>query len=144
LALVGGPLLESDRELLEAVENAGGRIVLDATEGGERTLPAPLDPERLEADPFDELVRVYFDSIPDVFRRPNDGLYDWLRQRIADRGVRGIIVRRHVWCDLWHAELPRLRQEMSLPLLDLDIAASDGGVMAAAAGRVEAFLEMLR
>ncbi len=108
--------------------------MLDATEGGERTLPAPLDPERLQADPFDELMRVYFDSIPDVFRRPNDRLYDWLRQRIAERGVRGLIVRRHVWCDLWHAELPRLRQEMSLPLLDLDIAAGDGGVMAAARG----------
>ena len=144
LALVGGPLLESDGKLLEVIENAGGRIVLDATEGGERTLPAPLDPDRLQADPFEELVRVYFDAIPDVFRRPNDRLYDWLRQRIAERGVRGVIVRRHVWCDLWHAELPRLRQETSLPLLDLDTAANDRGALAAAAGRVEAFLEMLR
>ncbi len=144
LALVGGPLFESDGKLLEVIENAGGRIVLDATEGGERTLPAPLDPDRLQANPFEELVRVYFDAIPDVFRRPNDRLYDWLRPRIVERGVRGVIVRRHVWCDLWHAELPRLRQETSLPLLDLDIAANDHGALAAVAGRVEAFVEMLR
>jgi hypothetical protein len=40
--------------------------------------------------------------------------------------------------------LPRLRQEISLPLLELETAANDRGALAAAAGRLEAFLEMLR
>ena len=144
LALIGGPLLPSDGKVLKSLEKAGGRIALDATEMGERTLPAAVDRERAKIDPFDELVRMYFDSIPDVFRRPNDRLYEWLRPRLKERGVRGLIVRRHVWCDLWHAELPRLRQETGLPVLDWDADGSDRGASASALGRIEAFLEMLR
>ncbi|MEN6450319.1 MAG: 2-hydroxyacyl-CoA dehydratase family protein [Thermoguttaceae bacterium] len=143
LALLGGPLLFSDRPLLQLIEKAGGRIVLDGSEGGERTLPAAIDAQRLRDDPLGELVRVYFDSIPDIFRRPNDALYEWLRRELPVRKVRGLIVRRHVWCDLWHAELPRLRQETSLPLLHLDMADGDRG-LAVAVGRLEAFMEMLR
>jgi hypothetical protein len=42
LALVGGPLPQSQMPLLDAIENAGGRVVLNATEAGERSLwPAP-------------------------------------------------------------------------------------------------------
>ena len=142
LALVGGPLPDSDPPLLEIIEQAGGRVVLDATESGERTLPAPFCHERLHADPFEELVRAYFDAIPEVFRRPNDRLYEWLRQEVAGRGVRGLLVRRYLWCDLWHAELPRLRQECSVPVLEWDVV---GDAPAAGdLGRLEAFLEMLR
>ena len=112
LALVGGPMSPGDYELLTAVEDAGGRFVLDATESGERTLPAPVDMDRLKADPREELVRIYFDCIPDVFQRPNDRLFAWLREQIAQRCVRGILVRRHVWCDHWHGEMPRLREEL--------------------------------
>ena len=39
LALVGGPLLGDDFALPELVARAGGHIVLDASEWGERTLP---------------------------------------------------------------------------------------------------------
>ena len=51
LALVGGPLVERDFDLFDLVERAGGCVVLDATEGGERTLPAAFDPERTRAIP---------------------------------------------------------------------------------------------
>jgi benzoyl-CoA reductase/2-hydroxyglutaryl-CoA dehydratase subunit BcrC/BadD/HgdB len=144
VALVGGPMLDKDNELLQIIEDAGGRVVLDATESGERTLPAPFDTHRLDADPLEELTRAYFDAIPDVFRRPNDPLYMWLRQELADRGVRGIIVHRYVGCDLWHAELPRLKQECSLPLLDWDIAGDEHSAKARAVGRLESFFEMLQ
>lgn len=141
LALVGGPLFEEDRRRLDVIENLGGRIVLDATESGERTLPAPLNEIRPGDDPLSELARIYFDSIPDIFRRPNDTLFDWLASETKRRGARGIIVRRHLWCDLWHAELPRLREECALPLLDWQ---QDGdGSEAAFLTRIEAFMEML-
>ena len=78
LALVGGPLLVDDCVFLEQVAAVGGRIVLDASEWGERTLPARLDRARVASDPLGELARMYFDEIPDVFRRPNTRLYDWL------------------------------------------------------------------
>ncbi len=144
LALVGGPLSQGDYDLLTAVEDAGGRFVLDATEAGERTLPGPVDIDRLNADPQEELVRVYFDGIPDVFRRPNDRLFAWLREQVAQRGVRGIVVRRYVWCDHWHGEVSRLREELAVPVLEWDGAGNDPRAQANALGRMEAFLEMLR
>jgi benzoyl-CoA reductase/2-hydroxyglutaryl-CoA dehydratase subunit BcrC/BadD/HgdB len=144
LALVGGPWSADDDDLLDAVEFLGGRIVLDATESGERTLPAPLDADRLAADPLEEMIRIYFDAIPDVFRRPNNSMHHWLRRRFAERRVRGILVRRWLWCDLWHAELPRLRAESGLPVLEWDVCGDDGAAKAAAVNRLEAFLEMLR
>ena len=144
LALVGGPMSQGDYELLTAVEEAGARFVLDATESGERTLPAPVDVERLNADPREELARVYFDCIPAVFQRPNDRLYTWLRAQVAERQVRGILVRRYVWCDHWHGEMPRLRAELRVPILEWDGAGDDPRARASAIGRMEAFLEMLR
>jgi benzoyl-CoA reductase/2-hydroxyglutaryl-CoA dehydratase subunit BcrC/BadD/HgdB len=144
LALVGGPMSLGDYELLTAVEDAGGRFVLDATEAGERTLPAPLNIDRLQADPREELARIYFDCIVDVFQRPNDRLFAWLREQVAQRRVRGILVRRYVWCDHWHGEMPRLRKELAVPILEWDGTGNDSRAQAGAVGRMEAFLEMLR
>jgi benzoyl-CoA reductase/2-hydroxyglutaryl-CoA dehydratase subunit BcrC/BadD/HgdB len=144
LALVGGPLAEKDFDVLDLVEQAGGRVVLDATEGGERTLPAPFDPHRLQADPLGELAAAYFGAIPDVFRRPNDPLYEWLGREVAARGVRGLVFRRYLWCDLWHAELERLRQWSPAPVLDLDAADDERGAGNRTLGRLEAFVETLR
>ncbi len=144
LALIGGPLLAEDNSFLDHVERAGGRIVVDATEGGERTLPGLVDRERLQDDPLDELVRIYFDTIPDVFRRPNTGLYEWLDKRLSLQAVRGIILRRYPFCDLWHAELHRLREWNDVPVLDIDVSTGQESEASRTLGRVEAFLEMLR
>lgn len=144
LALVGGPLMTEDRSFLAMLEQVGGRIVLDASEGGERTLPATVDGRRLREDPLEELVRIYFDSIPDVFRRPNSHLYEWLGEHLKAHAVRGIILRRYLFCDLWHAESHRLRQWSEVPVLDMDVIAGDEGESRRVLGRIEAFLEMLR
>ena len=46
LALVGGPLPLAQMPLLDAIERVGGRVVLNATEAGERSLwPAPARTE---------------------------------------------------------------------------------------------------
>jgi benzoyl-CoA reductase/2-hydroxyglutaryl-CoA dehydratase subunit BcrC/BadD/HgdB len=144
LALAGGPLPESDYELFDWVQQAGGRIVLDATEWGERTLPRPLDAERTRRDPLGELADAYFGAIPDVFRRPNDPLYEYLGRELSRRQVRGLIVRRYLWCDLWHAEVAHLKAWSPVPVLDLDAAGNEGSAEGRTRGRVEAFLEMLR
>jgi benzoyl-CoA reductase/2-hydroxyglutaryl-CoA dehydratase subunit BcrC/BadD/HgdB len=143
LAVVGGPLLETDYVLFDLVEQAGARLVLNATEGGERTLPGPFDPQRLWDDPLQELADAYFGTIPDVFRRPNGGLYEWLGDQIAARGVRGILFRRYLWCDLWHAELHRLKQWSPVPVLDIDGGDQDRSATSRTLGRLEAFVETL-
>jgi benzoyl-CoA reductase/2-hydroxyglutaryl-CoA dehydratase subunit BcrC/BadD/HgdB len=144
LALVGGPMSQGDYQWLAAFEDRGVCFVLDATESGERTLPAPIDRDRLRADPLEELVRIYFDFVPDVFQRPNDRMFAWLRQQIAARDVQAIVVRRFVWCDQWHGEVQRLREEIGVPVLEWEGVADDTRGRAGAAGRIEAFLEMLR
>lgn len=144
LALAGGPLPESDYELFDWIQQAGGRIVLDATEWGERTLPRPFDVERTQRDPLGELADAYFGAIPDVFRRPHGELYEYLGRELASRQVRGLIVRRYLWCDLWHAEVAQIKARSPTPVLDLDAAGNEDSGQGRTRGRVEAFLEMLR
>jgi hypothetical protein len=143
LALIGGPLMLGDGRLFEAIERAGGQVVLDGTEGGVRTMPAPLNRRRLRDDPLMELVDAYFGSIPDVFRRPDSALTQWLGREVPASGARGIIVWRYVWCDLWAAAVGRLRESTGLPVLDMDISGDDAG-FDRTAHRLAAFLEVLR
>ena len=141
VALLGGPLIAHDLEIRDIVAAEGGHVVLDGTESGERVLPALFHRQRMRQDPLGELVEAYFGSIPDVFQRPNTRLYEWLRHGIAKRGVRGVILLRHLWCDKWHAEVQRLKDTLDVPLLDLDV---DGGPVALRhRTRVQAFLEAL-
>lgn len=144
LALAGGPLPDSDYMLFDWLQQAGGRIVLDATEWGERTLPRPFDLKHTKCDPLGELADAYFGAIPDVFRRPHGALYEYLAGEMAGRQVRGLIVRRYLWCDLWHAQVTQLKAFSPVPVLDLDVAGSEDAGEGRTRGRIEAFLEMLR
>jgi benzoyl-CoA reductase/2-hydroxyglutaryl-CoA dehydratase subunit BcrC/BadD/HgdB len=144
LAVVGGPLLGNDERFFDLIEGAGGCVVLDATEDSQRTAPRPFAPARTQSDPLGELADAYFDGIVDAFRRPNGRLYDWLGRELAAKGVRGIILRRYVWCDLWHAELQRLREWSKLPVLEIDVGTDDTASPNRMQGRIEAFVETLR
>ena len=130
--------------MFDVVEDFGGRIVLDATETGERGMCARFDRRRLQLDPLIELSEAYFGSIPDASRRPNSQLYNWLKYELTGRGVRGIIFRRYIWCDIWHAELYRLKQWSGLPVLDMDVSGDQKTLSLQTTQRIGAFLEMLR
>jgi len=142
LALVGGPLMANHFQVFDVIEKAGGHVVLDATETGERTLPTPFDRRQLADDPLMELAIAYFGSIPDAFRRPNSELYRWLKRNVTERDVRGLILRRYVWCDTWHAEVQRMREWANVPLLDLDIGDDDHD--SRTASQIQSFLAMLK
>lgn len=144
LAIVGGPLMKPDFDLFDMVEQLGGRIVLDATETGERGMCPKFDRRRLREDPLLELAHAYFAGIPDASRRPNSELYRWLKGELAGRAVRGIIFRRYVWCDLWHAELGRLKDWSDLPVLDIDSAGDNAMDRPRISNRIRAFMEMLQ
>lgn len=142
VALVGGPLPESQWGLVDAIESAGGRIVLLGTEPGERCLLPPF-PRIL---PGQELPAVladhYFDHAVDVFHRPNSRLYGWLAERLARRGARGIVLWTHVACDLWRVEAASLREAFHLPLLVLDAHDAPAGGLRDGQ-RLGAFIESL-
>jgi benzoyl-CoA reductase/2-hydroxyglutaryl-CoA dehydratase subunit BcrC/BadD/HgdB len=144
LAVVGGPLMKQDFVLFDIIEQSGGRIVLDATETGERGICARFDRRRIHDDPLLELADAYFGGIQDASRRPNSELYKWLQRELVTRGVQGIIFRRYLWCDMWHAELRRLKDWTNLPVLDIDTAGDNETDEYRTANRICAFLEMLQ
>lgn len=144
LAIVGGPLMRRDFDIFDIAEQAGGRIVLDAAETGERGMCLPFDRRRLHKEPLMELANAYFGGIQDASRRPNSELYKWLKRRLIEREVRGIIFHRYLWCDMWHAELRRLKDWTDLPVLDIDTAGDNETRLHRAANRIRAFLEMLQ
>jgi benzoyl-CoA reductase/2-hydroxyglutaryl-CoA dehydratase subunit BcrC/BadD/HgdB len=153
LALVGGALPQAQWDLLDIIGRAGGRVVLNGTEAGERSLQPACRLDALGAGLasgaggvrtfVEALTQGYIEGCVDVFQRPNTPLYDWLKERLAARRVRGIVLWHYVGCDLWRAEAQPLREAFGLPVLALD-ADEAGSGSARNAGRVEAFIEALR
>jgi hypothetical protein len=170
LALIGGPLPQSQMPLLDAIERAGGRVVLNGTEAGERSLWRPqtkaaersvyaaaqsmhparptspvstsgLDLERGASTPMEQLALEYQGNCVDVFQRPNTRLYDWLRERLTARRARGIVLWHYVGCDLWRAEAESLREAFGLPV---QLLGAEETSPSRNIGRLEAFLESLR
>jgi benzoyl-CoA reductase/2-hydroxyglutaryl-CoA dehydratase subunit BcrC/BadD/HgdB len=142
LALVGCPLLETHERIHAYLDEHGGRVVLDATSSGERSWPTEFNPDNLASDPALELARAYFYGISDVFRRPNTPLYDYLKEQCRSRQVQGILFWHYPWCDLWLAEVERMKTELVLPLIVLD-GAVDDSALPRLTNRIGAFLEML-
>jgi benzoyl-CoA reductase/2-hydroxyglutaryl-CoA dehydratase subunit BcrC/BadD/HgdB len=143
VALIGGPRRAEDKTVFHRIEDGGGYVALDATEWGPRALCRAFDDRSLADEPFRELADAYFDTIPDITRRPNDGFYQWLTRQLQACPVRGMVVLRYLWCDLWHAEVERLRQRFDLPVLDLDLDGEAPLDTQRVRTRVSAFMEML-
>ena len=142
LAFLGGPLTREDFEIYDIVRQCGGQVALDGTEEGGRTLPARFDRRRYLEDPIGELAAAYFGSIPDIFQRPNSGLFQWIERNLRPEEIKGVILLRQVWCDKWHAEVQRIRTTLKVPLLDIDLDAQPCG--ARHRNRIQAFMESLR
>jgi hypothetical protein len=143
LALVGGPFLAPHWAVLEELEAAGGGVVLNATETGERSLAPIFELENETGVPMDALVHGYGDNLVDVFQRPNTRLYAWLKPRLASRRVRGLVLWHYTGCDLWRAEAQTLRETFGLPVLLLE-AGEGPGVAPRKRTRLQAFMEALR
>jgi len=143
LALVGGPFPAAHWKLLDEIEAAGGRVVLNATETGERSLTPEFEFEGTTDNSFDALVSGYCNHLVDVFQRPNTRLYDWLKPRLASRQARGIVLWHFTGCDLWRAEAQTLRENFGLPVLLLE-AGGEPGNAPRGLTRLHAFVETLK
>jgi len=142
LAVIGGPMTADELPVLDMIEDCGGQVVLNATESGQRVLPDMFEIHRTQAAPLAELTRAYFGSVGEIFRRPDSMLMEYLGREIARCRPKGIVLVRQVWCDLWHAQVRRIRQQMNLPLLELDL---DGKTPPGSlANRLQAFMEVLQ
>jgi benzoyl-CoA reductase/2-hydroxyglutaryl-CoA dehydratase subunit BcrC/BadD/HgdB len=136
-------LLPSQWALFEAIASVGGSVVLNAAEPGERCLLPPLPELPTPKGTLTGLADHYFDHAVDVFHRPNSRLYAWLKPRLAERRVRGIVLWVHVGCDLWRAEAANLREAFGLPLLVLEAHEVHAGGLRDA-NRLAAFVESLQ
>jgi len=139
LALLGGHAAGVHGAVVELLQGCGGRIAYDGTEWA----PAPLDSERFAEDPLEELTRAYFDTLPHPFRRPDAPFVDETARRAASHAVRGIVVLRQAWCDLWHGAALSLRERLSVPVLDLELP-GEARLQGRDATRLAAFVEMLQ
>jgi len=140
VAVTGGPRSRLDEGLLDLIAAQGGRVVLDASEMGALSEPPPFD--GTATDPLRALAESYLRKLPGVARRPNDGLLSWLADRVRQSGAKGVLLLRYLWCDLWHAEAPRIRDALAVPLLDVDLDGEDP--VPRNLTRIQAFLESLR
>ena len=163
VALIGGPLPAANWNLFDAIESAGGRVELNGTENGERSLEvrssvperdAPSakigniehpteDSNHTVSNLLEALVEGYWENITDVFQRPNTRLYAWLKAQLAARPVRGLVLWHFTGCDLWRAEAQRLREVFGLPVLMLE-AGAEAGISPREANRLQAFMETLK
>lgn len=142
VALLGSVVPRYQWWLYDVIEQQCGRVALDATDYGERGLPEPYDLRLMEDDPFEAMASVYC-RLTHIRQRPNDRLYAWLAEQLLQRDVRGVILRRSLWCDLWHGEVARIKATLPLPVLDLDLEV-DATTRERAKGRIAAFMEVLR
>ena len=141
IGLIGGPLTGDHFDLFDAFSEQGASVVINGTETGERVLPGRFDLRRLNDAPMQVLTEAYFVSFPDVFERPNNRIFTWMKQVIAARGVRGMVFIRYVWCDKWHSEVQRFREALSIPLLDIELEGEQIGERTK--NRIQAFMEAL-
>jgi benzoyl-CoA reductase/2-hydroxyglutaryl-CoA dehydratase subunit BcrC/BadD/HgdB len=145
LALLGAHLPAGHWELLDAIEHQGGRIALNATDSGERTL---LDSEETASpagadDPAEILTRRFIASSREVFQRPNTRFYHWVEEQIRLRRIRGIVLWTQVNCDLWRAEAQSMKEVFCRPLCLLE-EDNVTGCSPRNLSRIQAFLEQLR
>ncbi len=139
VAVIGGPLARGDELIFRLVAGEGGKVVLDGTENGEPMLPDRFDRRELRSAPLEVLANAHFFHAPAVFSRPNTRLFGWLGRHLTARGVKGALLVRDTWCDLWHAEVFRLREFLRIPVVEVDISEEEAA--ARCGTRIQALLE---
>lgn len=161
VGLLGCCLTEADVDMVEMLRQLGLQIAFNATESPldevEKRLTAPLRtvggsvnedaPAPVMAVdcvcsvPVRAISLDSFDLCPAIAQRPNARFFEWLRQVGQSAQLEGWVLLRQPWCDLFHAELPRLKSETALPWLDLETGACPA--VESLRTRAEAFAEAL-
>jgi len=120
IGVIGGHFC-GDRQAIERFFNQHGiRLSLWGCEGGE--------------------------CVGDVAQRPNDALYEQLKELVRQRQLAGLIVARTTWCDLWRLAAVRLKELLDVPVLEWVTDGQSHGQPfpdATSATRLEAFCELV-
>ena len=141
IAFVGSELRQEDDWIFSYVHQFGGQVVLDATCNGEMVLPGCVLPDGLDDDPLGTLAEMYF-ALPHPHQRPDSKFFDYVTTQIIQRNVKGVILIHMSWCDTCHGFARRLKQKLSVPLLQI-AEADQPTAKAHIQSRLSAFGEML-
>jgi benzoyl-CoA reductase subunit C len=142
--LVGSLL--TNRELVEAIEGYGARVVAEDSclVAREQTAEIPL------SDSVDAMLRdlaaAYLNKPPCPRMRDFPRRMEYLSELVSDRGVDGVVASLYKFCDLFMSEYPVLRktlQEAGVPVLLLEDE-GEASLSGQHRTRLEAFLEVLQ
>ena len=142
LLLMGS--LHVPRALVDAIEEAGARVVAEDSACDEREVSVPIREEGTREELVRALAMQYLDS-PAPRMRDLSHRLDYLARLAETRRVNGVICSYYKFCDLFLAEFPVVKEffeSRQIPVLLLE----DEGAPALsgqARTRLEAFIEML-
>jgi benzoyl-CoA reductase/2-hydroxyglutaryl-CoA dehydratase subunit BcrC/BadD/HgdB len=142
IAFTGGPVSASlYNAVILLLQAYNGKVCLDATEDKLIRRHLKFRPDQIQQNPFRELTRAYF-QLPAIWKRPNDTFYNWLSLETRKKNIDGIILFRHLFCDMWHGEVYEFKHRLDIPVLDIHLDGTST-LSAWAVSRIQSFMEML-
>ncbi|MHC4552141.1 MAG: 2-hydroxyacyl-CoA dehydratase [Planctomycetota bacterium] len=141
IAITGGPVCESILgQLQDILSQSRAQIVFDLSENAMTARWNPADSQS-PPETVADIAKAYFE-LPAIWKRPNHPFYRQLTEQAAAHRTDGIILFRHVFCDLWHSAAYEIKNNLPQPVLEIDL---DGKptLSESAVSRIQAFLEML-
>jgi len=142
LAVVGETVSDSmHNALADILKKFQIEVGLDATDDKLVDHFLQFDQKQMKDDPFGALSSAYF-RLPAIWKRPNHQFYRRLSEKIQKTKLKGVIVFRYVFCDVWHSGAFEMKKRLDVPVLQVDL--DDGFRLSASAiSRIQAFAEML-
>jgi benzoyl-CoA reductase subunit C len=131
----------ADEEILERIEELGGRIVADDTCLGLRPLQGQVADN---GDPIRALAAFYLARPPCASRADLPSRRDYLLSTIASTGAEAVIFIHQKFCDPHLSDHPLLKktlEEQGIPQLQFELEGE--GMTAQVQTRLEGFFEML-
>ncbi len=137
--------LHVPRALVEAMEDAGARVVAEDSACDERELSEPVRAEGAREELLRELAIKYLDA-PAPRMRDLPRRLDYLAQLAQSRRANGVVCAYYKFCDLHLAEFPVIKTFFggrNIPVLLFEDEGS-ATLNGQARTRLEAFVEMLK
>ena len=141
--LVGSLL--THRELAEAIENRGARVVAEDSCSIGREQTGQIEVSGDTDEMLGNLAAAYLRKPPCPRMRDFEGRMAYLSQLVADHKVDGVVASLYKFCDLFMSEFPVLRktmQDVDAPVLLLEDE-GEATLSGQHRTRLEAFLEVL-
>lgn len=141
IAITGGPVCKSIYDQLQGLlSQSQAQLALDLCENviaAQWTRTDNASPD----ETLTHLAQAYF-ALPAIWKRPNHSFHHELAGQAAVCEIDGIILFRHVFCDLWHSAAYDIKKSLPQAVLEIDLD-GQANLSESAVSRIQAFLEVL-